>query len=460
MEPWLSWGIILLLGGLGYYYYTSQNKPHATKARAASISEIPQAQPKASRRREDGKTKPKAQQAPGSSTTTVPRVSVDSTSGTGTGTESAVKRKDPKSQKTSATPLLSGNHKTPAASQAENDDDEDNKAWAQQLASLKKGTTLAPPTRTDSRGRTVKQSAAGTTPGFSSASSNAADADDDLTPAVSPSLGAGDVSDMLEPTSSGPSILRLTESSKPSRTTQERQQTSAQTQETKKQRQNRKKVEERRLQREAEEKERQLLLENQRRAARQARGEPAKNGIPTSKPPASSAWAAQTAARVADAPAVSTSNDRPDGNALLDTFDHDAQANVGSNAAPAKGTTTSSKSTSWDNDLLSEEDQMQMAKKLSEDESGWNTVPKGKKQKKKTQTAGSAEGNFSDNGSVHNEPLEKASVPAPTRASAPSNVPAVASAPKPSVSHSNGYLSLYDSGYDAGSHPDDSQWTA
>ncbi|KAG9809686.1 hypothetical protein KCU63_g21459, partial [Aureobasidium melanogenum] len=190
------------------------------------------------------------------------------------------------------------------------------------------------------------------------------------------------------------------------------------------QRQNRKKVEERRLQREAEEKERQVLLENQRRTAREARGEPAKNGIPVSKPLTSSAWAADVASRVTQAPAVAVTGESAP---LLDTFEQST-----SNGA-------------------SEEDQLRLAKQISQDDSGWNTVPKGKKQqKKKAAVVGSEDSNTSDAGSVVNAPIEKAA-PLP-KVTAP--------APKAAVASTNGFSSLYDSGYDAGSHPDDSQWVA
>ncbi|KAF1356714.1 hypothetical protein BDV97DRAFT_278952, partial [Delphinella strobiligena] len=277
MEPWLSWGIALVVGGLAFAYYNSQKKPQVNKTRAASISDAVPSQIKPTRKREENRVKPKTQAA----------------------TSSA-----------------------------------------------------------------VNQSAANLTPNLSSASSNAGYADDDLTPARSSALAAGDVSDMLEPTATGPSVLRLTESSRPAKANKQRQQTAAQEADTKKQRQNRKKVEERQAQREAEEKERLVLLEQQRRTAREARGEPAKNGVPASKPPAVSAWAVKAAARATQPPAqeITGGSGSAGTSGLLDTFDKP-----------------------------SEEEQMRIATKLSEDESGWNTVPKGKKQKKKAPTTGLTE---------------------------------------------------------------------
>lgn len=422
MEPWQSWAVALIGAAAVYYYYFQHGKPVANRTRSASVSDFVAPQPKAARRRDSTKPKPKSE-ATKATGVTLPELSVQSGDDSTTTTkvsDGSKKRKAGKKQTTAPAPALTP---APAPKRQELDGDvaeeEDNKAWAQQLASLKKGTSLAPPARTDSRNRTVKQSSKT----FSSASSNAADADDDLTPSMSPSLAAGDVSDMLEPAAAGPSVLRLTGSDKPTKANQPRQ-SQAQEQETKKQRQNRKKVEERRLQREAEEKERQVLLENQRRTAREARGEPAKNGIPVSKPPTSSAWAADIANRVTQAPAVAVTGESAP---LLDTFEQSA-----SNGA-------------------FEEDQLRLAKQISQDDSGWNTVPKGKKQqKKKAPVVGSEDSNTSDAGSVVNAPIEKAA-PLP-KVTAP--------APKAAVASTNGFSSLYDSGYDAGSHPDDSQWVA
>lgn len=416
MEPWQSWAVALIGAAAVYYYYVQHRKPVANRTRSASVSDFVAPQPKAARRRDSTKPKPKSE-ATKATAVTLPELSVqsgdDSTTKVSDGSK---KRKAGKKQTAAPAPSLTP---APAPKRQELDDDvaqeEDNKAWAQQLASLKKGTSLAPPTRTDSRNRTVKQSSKT----FSSASSNAADADDDLTPSMSPSLAAGDVSDMLEPAAAGPSVLRLTGSGKPTKANQSRQ-APVQQEETKKQRQNRKKIEERRLEREAEEKERQVLLETQRRTAREARGEPAKNGIP-SQAPTSSAWAADVAKRVVQAPAVAVTGESAP---LLDTFDQSAS---------------------------NEEEQLRLAKQISQDDSGWNTVPKGKKQqKKKALVVGSEDSNTSDAGSVVNAPIEKAA-PLP-KVTAP--------APKAAVSSSNGYSSLYDSGYDAGSHPDDSQWAA
>lgn len=411
----MSWGIAVLFGGLVVFYYSSQKKPQVNKTRAASFSESTQSTTKSARKREETKTKSKAQTGLRNGVT-IPqsKPEVETTASRASGVEAGKKRKGAKKQSTAPLAAPLAELKGPAAEEDEDDEaDAQDKAWAQNLAALKKGTSLVPPSRTDSRGRTVKQSTAN----LSSASSNAADADDDLTPAYSPARVAGGVSDMLEPSSSGPSVLRLTESLKPTKARQQRQQAAAETAETKKQRQNKQKVEERRLQREAEEKERQVLLENQRRTAREARGEPAKNGVPA-KAPAVSEWALKAAARVTQAPVETVSGGKFDNSTLLDTF---------------------------------EEDQVSMAKRLSEDESGWNTVPKGKKQqKKKAPASDSAEFSGSEN----------VPAPAPIRPSAQVQSSAAAPATKSLDQLKNKFPSSFISEYDTGSHPEDSQWSA
>lgn len=224
----------------------------------------------------------------------------------------------------------------------------------------------------------MKQSSALNTPVLSSGSSQAgAEADDDMSPAVSPSLNAGDVSDMLEPVASGPSTLRLIAPTKPQKEKVVRQ-PKEEVVETKKQRQNRMKVEERRLQREEEEKERKKLEERQRRMAREARGEPARNGIPVSKPPAVNAWTAPPP--VNDGPLIVNGSNPP----LLDTFDAESisSSNGGLDASTGPTSTSSGAAAQWDQDLPSEEDQMAQAMKQSESETGWTTVAQPKKQKK------------------------------------------------------------------------------
>ncbi|KAK5168081.1 uncharacterized protein LTR77_006649 [Saxophila tyrrhenica] len=257
--------------------------------------------------------------------------------------------------------------------------DMNTREFAEQMAQNRKGTNISSSQRKDNRVKTVKQSSALNTPDLSSGSSQAgAEADDDLSPAVSPSLNAGDVADMLEPVAPGPSTLRVTAPTKPQKEKAQKQ-SKEQVVESKKQRQNRQKVEAQRIQREEDEKQRKALEERQRRAAREARGEPARNGMPASKPPAKSAWVASTAPTSSNATTpAATENNAP----LLDTFD--AESTSSSNGGPALSTAaTSTTSNGPINGAVSEEDQLAQAMRQSEDESGWTTVAQPKKQKKK-----------------------------------------------------------------------------
>jgi len=206
-----------------------------------------------------------------------------------------------------------------------------------------------------------------------------ADADDDLSPVASPAFtgkapSGRDVSDMLGAQSATPSVLSIKSADKPARATKAQAPKAEAPSDSKKARQNRKKVEEAKAAREAEEKQRQVLLEKQRRTAREARGESAKNGLQAVKAPADNAWTT-VGARAVQPPAPA-----PTGQ-LLDTFD--AASTASSSDAPTNGTapTPDSVSNSGHNNGLSEEEQVKMA---MEDTSAWETVPKGKKQKKKT----------------------------------------------------------------------------
>jgi hypothetical protein len=176
-------------------------------------------------------------------------------------------------------------------------------------------------------------------------------------------LNSGDVSDMLEPTPSGPSSIRLTAPINPQKQRAPKQ-AKEEVVESKKARQNRKKVEERRVQREAEEKERKALEERQRRTAREARNEPAKNGIPVARAPASNSW---SSAPTTAGAAVNGASNGP----LLDTFDAES---TGSSAGGLENSTAATSTT--------EDAQVAQAVKESEDESGWTTVSVAKKQPK------------------------------------------------------------------------------
>ncbi|KNG51249.1 hypothetical protein DDE82_007445 [Stemphylium lycopersici] len=187
--------------------------------------------------------------------------------------------------------------------------------------------------------------------------------------AVNQAPSGKDVSDMLGERAASPAVMNIKPSEKPAKSVKAQTQKAEVAQETKKQRQNRKKVEEAKAAREEEEKARKALEEKQRRVAREARGEPAKNGLQQSKPPASNAWT-----EVPSRGAVQPPKAAPTGQ-LLDTFD--ASATAPATKAPTNGKTSTSAPY---NGLPSEEEQLRLAM----EDSAWTTVPKGGKPKRKT----------------------------------------------------------------------------
>ena len=206
-----------------------------------------------------------------------------------------------------------------------------------------------------------------------------ADADDDLSPVASPTIAAKkapsgrDVSDMLGSQAAAPSVLSIKPSEKPNRLAKQVQKAEV-SQETKKQRQNRKKAEEAKAAHEEQEKERQALLEKQRRIAREARGEPAKNGLQGAKAPASNPWTTIPSRGAVQGGPVQAPASGPSGQ-LLDTFE--GASATSSSRGPTNGTAPS---TSSYNGLPSEEEQVRLAM----EDSAWTTVPKGGKKQRKT----------------------------------------------------------------------------
>jgi len=359
----LGWSVVLLSGGGLYWYYTrGDQRRRAFRARnssgaAARLATTPPAEsrPAKERRRDERRA-------------------------TGVSDTEARKRQPTQSK---ATPQFQ--------SSAQDDGERDDLSWAKDLADKQKGTTLAAPNRNDSRQKTVKQGranhkAAQMTP---ASSTTGGDADDDLSPAISPQLPAddsqatpsgNDVADMLEAPQPAPATLRITESANGATSKPKRQPRTETEQESKKARQNRKKVEEKKALREADERARRMLEEQQRRTAREARGEPAKNGLAPAKTP-SNAWKAST--QVAAAPVPATNGQ------LLDTFTDDVPSNgTKVNGGKANGDKW------WSGGLPSEEEQERILKE--QDDSSWATVVT-KKGKKKNKTAeGSVDDDASD----------------------------------------------------------------
>jgi hypothetical protein len=349
----LGWTVTLVGGGVAYYYYTKpdgrQREFRGRSARGSlprTAAVAPPAAEPARRKKQQDKPKPAA-----------PATS-------------------------EAHPAENGSSKPTVVEREEKED----LSWARELAQKKQGTTLAAPSRAAARHKTVKQANANNRAAELSASSSTSDTDDDESPVVSPALNSNginpsgrNVSDMLEPAASGPAVLKLTESTNPKKE-KKHQAKALQQQETKKQRQNRKKVEEKKAQREADEKERRVLLENQRKTAREARGEPSKNGLGISTAPASSAWRATKAVAAAPVPAAS--------GPLLDTFTNDDTTTTESTAPTSvSASPVQSSEKWWDGATMpSEEEQQRML--LEQDDNAWVTVStKGKKSKAQTNGA-------------------------------------------------------------------------
>ena len=277
-------------------------------------------------------------------------------------------------------------------------------------------------------------------------STTGAEGDDDLSPVGTPLLGAlskklakaGDVSDMLEAPSSGPAVLRLTD---PKGTMNKVQPKAAakpfEAAETKKQRQARQKREATKAANEEAERERRKLMEKQIRGARMAEGTSAQSRSTSFKAPTENAWFAkpqsqdQAAVQRSSVPYVQEldvrepaieSETRGNGavsvKPLMDLTNHPRQdesvnqmketlgigqtealgasgrengengisrMNGGTHTGAAEpASSEQSGTTSWADDVMSEEEQMRM---LQDQEDSWMTVSN-KKDKKKPAKVG------------------------------------------------------------------------
>ncbi|KAI1403072.1 hypothetical protein F4819DRAFT_253122 [Hypoxylon fuscum] len=282
----------------------------------------------------------------------------------------------------------------------EEDEAADKKAdreFARQLSSTHAGTQFNTKKSDEKRAKSVKQSKAqekldASADKTSVSSSHAGDADDDLSPQASPVVAAvngQDVSDMLEPTPAGPSVLRLTDTDSVKKP-KERKQKAPEVVESKKQRQNRKKAELAKAAREQEEKERKVKMEQQRRTARVAEGRPAKDG---------SAFVAST---------QNAWNEKPtNGNTVqpLDTFEQQSKAESVKPSTKSAAPATQEKSGPWVSGMPSEEEQMEMLRQ----EDSWNEVKTKKKGKKKDAPVEASAP--ATNGSNNATPVVKPSAP-------------------------------------------------
>ncbi len=366
--------------------------------------------------------------------------------------------------------------KTNATMPTTDEDVTNNVGFAREMAVARAGTQFAgsgKPGTSKKEQRAQKQE--GLRPGngtdspplsTGASSTTGADADDDLSPVASPPLAAtstvatsksGDISDMLEMPTAGPSILRLTEPANPASQARAKQIKKAfEPAETKKQRQQRIKREANRAQVEEAERERRRLLEKQIRGARMADGTSAQTRSSAFKPPAQNAWFSGP-----NPPSIETVDAPVDGSpSLLDTFEPQLELATSlkddNHAAPLPTVTCQNVSTDenrtsiraeqeavgegkaqkndkdWERDLPVEEEQLRL---IQNSEDSWTTVSKRDK-KKALKLHASRETDTSEASGVENRHVNGI-------------------APRPAFSSSsNSYYKLGDSGFQ------DSDWAA
>ncbi|KAK3945335.1 hypothetical protein QBC46DRAFT_116121 [Diplogelasinospora grovesii] len=270
-----------------------------------------------------------------------------------------------------------------------NDKDVDDAEFARRLVGVKQGAPINTTKKTDQkRQKSVKQSRVESIEvkadedkisAPSSAAGADADADDssitsaEASSAASPNVkatAAGDVSDMLEPSAAGPSVLRVTNTDKVKQ--KQIKTKTPEKVETKKQRQNRQKIEAAKAIREETEKQRQKDMEAQRRLARISEGRPAKDGSTfTALQPKPSVWAGAGANGLNGANSTSSSSNGSLANGEympvlpLDTLDTSNKVEEPKASAPTVG-----KAENWISSLPSEEEQMELLRS----EEAWNTV--------------------------------------------------------------------------------------
>ncbi|KAI9051105.1 hypothetical protein LZ554_005209 [Drepanopeziza brunnea f. sp. 'monogermtubi'] len=290
-----GWAVVFAVAG-GYYWVTKQRKQKTLRKQTTKAE--PRKDTKAKKNKKDG-----------------------ALSGGDDGKPTQKKKAQP-IKPAQEEPLASA----PVSAKKEGSEKDEDRKFAQQMANAKRGVVDAPKSQNSARTKSVKQTkaqekAATELPSDNGTSTAGGDADDDESPIGSPVMPAanapavnGDVSDMLEKSAAGPSVLKITAPTKPAQPKKAKA-PSAEVKETKKQRQNRQKAEEKKLALAEEEKIRKIQLESHRRVVREAEGRAAKDGsaFMASQAPSSSAWTA--------APAVQATNGMPSKVENLDTYD-------------------------------------------------------------------------------------------------------------------------------------------
>lgn len=355
-----NWGFFLCLaGGLAYYYYPKQKQ--SPKPAPPVKEQRKEKEAKRPARKPDQEKKSYAQ-----ITAEEPSIS-DATSKT-VSQNGNKKRKADKQPIRAAAPFAA-----PAPEPEEDEIDMSTRQFALNMQKARDGIQVKSAGKEQARVRSVKPKNSAATNQVLSSGSSQADAEEDWSPAVSPALQAGGIEDMLEPAAAGPSSIRILASEKPQQE-KAKKQAKKEVVETKKQRQNRKKAEQKRLEQEEHNQEWKQRQEQQRRGAREARGEPARNGIPVAPAPANNPWSERNAQRDTQLPATTT-----DGNnaQLLDTFETESNSSSNHGASTAATSTTDAAPSRW------ADDEVAKAIEESERESGWSEVKSSKKPKKK-----------------------------------------------------------------------------
>ena len=450
MDPWKSWAIVGVVGVGAAYYYTQSGKSKRGRGRPAATL-VDQNQQRASSSRNDSKEtrkkRGKAKASDASDQTASDAADVPSASPQTSPSERVKRRKGGKQQPSklaqNSAVELSKERELDGAAGEEQDEGMSNAEFAKQLSQLKAGTSLKKPVTTDETKKTRKQGKRNELPPealnggppkmngntsfqdmSTTSSTTGADADDDLSLPVSPEFGATestttsalDVSDMLEPPSKGPSVLRLTEPINQLPVRQPKPQKAAPEPESKKQRQNRKKNEEKKAMREQAEQERRVMLEKQLRTAREAEGRPAKNGMGIAKPPSTNAWSDPTSAPIRSEAPPTTLKNGP----LLDTLE-DSKPTIESSTIRTNGSgdKTVVDGKTWNRGLPSEEEQIRLMNEMDSD-NAWSTVPSGKG-KKRSAVAGAGTGAYKAEPSGSKMPSFDNVTPSYTTSQAPRN---------------------------------------
>lgn len=368
----MKWAVVVAAVGAGTLYYNSTSKKGQ---KPASVQEVKKESKKAAR---------KVQNVVHSYTDqAVKSVTSESTTGSTDNRDGTVQTGASKKRKANTQTTTQSD----AALVAQREDDDDNddaidhstRQFAERMRQARQGVDVKKTERGQSRVKTVKPKGGQvSSPVLSSGSSQAED--DRWSPATAPStLKSSGIDDMLEKEAPRPNSLRITAATQPIKEKANRPK-KEEVVETKKQRQNRKKREERQAADAEAQAAQKRLEEQQRRTARIARGEAAKNGVQIAPASAENPWS-ESNARV-EAQVATSSNQ----NQLLDTFD--IESNSSSNAGEVNSTAATSTTDQTPSTTNAEDGDFQKIIEESNLEDGWTDVKTTRKATRKQQGNG------------------------------------------------------------------------